>query len=300
MNYVITGSTGQISKPITQQLIAAGNKVTVVTSKAGNAAEIQALGATAAVGSVTDRDFLTRIFASADAVYLMIPPKFDVQDWFTYQKQVADNYLAAVKANNIKHVVILSSVGAHMRKGCGPVDGAAYLEYEARNLTGTHTLALRPTYFYYNLFGQVNTIKQAGIVASTQPADFKMGLTHTSDIADVAAARLLKLDFTGNSVQYIASDDTHTWAEITKALGAAIGKPELPYVQISDEQLQGALTGAGLPPTVVEGYVTMNHALTKGDMLADYWANRPKTFGKVKLNDFVKEFAGAYGAAANG
>lgn len=297
MKYVITGSTGHISKPVAQQLLAAGHQVTVVTSNAAKVAEIEALGAKAAVGSVEDRTFLTQAFAGADAVYLMIPPKWDVTDWLGYQKQVADNYIAAVTANHTPNVVILSSLGAHMRKGAGPVDGAGYLEEQATKVAGTNFVALRPSYFYYNLFGQIGAIKHMGFITSAQPGSHKLVLTHTDDIADVAADRLLKLDFTGFTIQNIGSDDSHTWDEVAKILGAAIGKPELPYVESTDEQSRQGLLQAGLSPVIVEGYVAMGQALRSGKMEADYWQNRPAKLGKVKLADFAKEFAAAYNAA---
>jgi uncharacterized protein YbjT (DUF2867 family) len=297
MKYIITGSTGHISKPLTEKLVAAGNQVTVISSSDSKNAEIKAIGATAAIGSIEDRDFLTKAFAGADAVYLMIPPKWTVTDWMAYQKIVADNYIAAVKANNIKYVLILSSVGAHMGQGCGPVDGTSYLEREAAKLTGSNVLALRPSYFFYNLLSQVGMIKHAGFVGSTQPADFKLVLTHPSDIADAAAAELLTPSFTGHGYKNIASDDSNTWAQITKALGTAIGKPELPYVELTDEQSRQGMLQAGLSQTIIDGYVDMGKALREGKMQSDFWANPPKTLGKVKLADFVKEFAAAYNAS---
>ncbi len=76
MNYLITGSLGHISKPIVQKLKASGHSVTVITSNSSKAIDIEALGATAAVGSVEDSGFLSKVFSGADAVYLMIPPNF--------------------------------------------------------------------------------------------------------------------------------------------------------------------------------------------------------------------------------
>jgi uncharacterized protein YbjT (DUF2867 family) len=296
MKYIITGSIGHISRPIVQNLLTAGHQVTVITSSAAREQEIKALGAEAAVGSVEDREFLTRAFAGADSAYLMIPPKWIVANWFDYLKGVADNYLAAVQAHNIRHIVILSSVGGHMRKGCGPVDGTAYLEEASASLTDTHVRILRPSYFYYNLFNQIDMIKHAGFIGSTQPADFKLVLTDTSDIADAALALLLDLSFTGYGVEYIASDDRHTWADITKALGEAIGKPGLPYVELTDEQSRVGMLQAGINPVIADGYVEMGQALRSGEMQAHYWANLPKTYGKIKLEDFTKEFAAAYHA----
>lgn len=297
MKYVITGSTGHISKPLAQQLVAAGHQVTIITSSAAKTDEIKQLGATPAVGSVEDLDFLTRTFAGADAVYLLVPPNLRATDFPAYQQQVSNNYVDALKNSSVKHAVLLSSIGAHMGKGAGPVDGVAYLEKAIAKLDNVNTVALRPSYFYYNLFGQIGMIKNAGFVGSTQPADFKLVLTHTNDIADAAAELLLNPTFSGHTVKYLASDDTHTWADITAALGKAIGKTDLPFVQLTDEQFMQGLQQAGLNEDFAAMYATMGKALRSGNMQEEYWQQRPTSFGKVKLEDFAQEFAGAYNAA---
>jgi len=296
MKYVLTGSTGHITKPLAQQLIAAGHNVSIISSKAERAAEIEALGAKALIGTVADSSFLAQSFVGADAVYLMIPPNFGVSDWFAHQQEVTHHFIDALKTSGVKKVALLSSVGAHMKKGCGPVDGLGYAEDELAKLQGVDVISLRPSYFFYNLFGQMGMIKNMGIVGSAQPADHKLVLTDTNDIADVAFEVLNSLNFTGFSTRYIASDEC-TWAEIAAALGSAAGKPGTPYVQFTDEQSQAGMTQMGLPPTVVEGYLAMGKALREGKMEEDYFKNRPTKLGKVKLEDFATAFGYAYAAS---
>ncbi|MDX2003244.1 MAG: NAD(P)H-binding protein [Chitinophagales bacterium] len=297
MKYAITGSLGHISKSIVQGLVKEGHDVTVLTNSPERVAAIEQLGAKAAVGNVENANFVTASFAGADAAYLMIPPNFGVSDWLGYQQKVADNLVAAVVANGVKYLVVLSSVGAHMGTGAGPVDGLAYLEKALEKYPELNVVNLRPSYFYYNLFSQIGMIKQMGIMGSTQPSSHKLVLTHTEDIADAALALLLKPDFTGHRVQYIASDDSNTWEQVAKTLGSAIGKPELPYVEFTDEQSRQGMLQAGLSTTIADGYTAMGKALRNGEMEADYWKNRPQQFGKVKLADFAKEFALAYNAS---
>ena len=57
MKITVTGSLGNISKLLAQELIAHGHDVTIISSKADKQAEIEALGAKAAIGSVTDAEF---------------------------------------------------------------------------------------------------------------------------------------------------------------------------------------------------------------------------------------------------
>ncbi len=295
MNYVITGSIGHISKPVVAQLVAANHQVTVITSNPERVADIEALGATAKVGSVEDATFITSAFAGADAVYLMIPPLWKTDNWLAYQQTVADNYVAAITANNIKYVVQLSSIGAHMRKGAGPIDGLGYLEEQLLGLQDVNTIALRPSYFFYNLLNQIGLVKQAGIFGSNfGGGDEKLVLVDTTDIAAVTAEKLLNLSFKGFSTQYIASDEVST-NEIAQVLGEAIGKPGTPWVTFTDEQSLQGMLGAGLDAEIANGYIALGAAIRNGLIQADYWQNQP-TLGKVKLADFAKVFAAAYNA----
>ena len=293
MKYVLTGSIGHISKPVAEKLINAGHDVSIITSKADNAAAISELGATALVGSVEDSSFLQNAFKEADVVYLMIPPKWDLTDWYAYQKVVAENYVRAIETNGIKKVVVLSSVGAHMGKGAGPVDGLAYLENKLNELDTVNALYLRPAYFYYNILSMIPLIKNAGIMGSNQPANQTLVLTHPKDIAAVAAEKLLHPEFKGKTIEYIASDE-RTWADITSLLTKAIGKEGTPWVEFTDEQSLAGMVQAGLPATIAEGYTTMGAALRSGEMQADYSKHKPAQLGKTKLEDFVKEFEEAY------
>jgi uncharacterized protein YbjT (DUF2867 family) len=294
MKYVLTGSIGNISKPIAQHLLDAGHEVTVITSKSNNVEAIEQLGAKALVGSVEDVAFLTLAFAGADAVYLMIPPKWDVKEWYTYQQEVSRNYLAAIQANHLKKIMVLSSIGAHLGRGAGPIDGLAYLESKLNELSDIQAVYLRPSYFYYNFFNMIPLIKNMGIMGSNIPTDHNLVLTDISDISDIASDYLLNDKFNGKEILYISSD-VKTLREVTSAIGKSIGKPDLTWVQFTNEQsLNGALQ-AGLSQTLAEGYTTMGAAISSNELEADYWKNKEKVaIGKVKLNDFVQQFTAAF------
>ena len=293
MKYTLIGSLGNITKPVAETLIQAGHEVKIITSKQGNTAAITELGATPLTGSIEDASFLTNAFTGADAVYLMIPPKWDMADWLTYQQQVADNYAAAIKKSDVKHVVLLSSIGAHLGKGTGPIDGLAYLESKLNELTDVNAVYLRPGYFYFNLFSMIPLIKNAGIMGTNQPADQKMVLAHPKDIATVAAEKLLRLNFKGKQVQYIGSDEK-TWAEITTTLTKAIGKENTPWIEFTDQQAHDGMLQAGLPETIASGYTNMGAAFRGGEAQADYWKNHPAQLGEVKLDEFAAVFAATY------
>jgi uncharacterized protein YbjT (DUF2867 family) len=294
MNYVITGAAGNISKPLAEKLLSVKNNVTIVGRHAEHLTGLVAKGAKAAVGSLEDVDFLTETFRGADAIYTMIPPNMGARDWKSFIESIGENFATAIKRAGVKYVVNLSSMGAHLAEGAGPVSGIHRAENAMNTLTGVNIRHLRPGYFYNNLFGQIGLIKKLGIAgANFGDAQHKIVLSSPADIAETAEQELSDLNFTGHSFRYIASDEK-TGDEIAKTLGAAIGKPDLAWVLFSDEQAISGAINAGFPKEIAENFAEMGTALRFGKMSEDYFKNPPSKLGTTKLSDFAKVFAAVY------
>lgn len=292
-NYVITGSIGNISKPIVIGLVQAGHSVQVITSSADRIKSIEALGAKALVGSLNDQAFLNNAFKGADVVYTMIPPIWQTTNWRASQLQISKNYTEAIQANSIKHVVNLSSIGAHEPNGVGPVTGLYDFEQLLNKISNLAVKHLRPSFFYYNFLAQIGLIKQAGIMGANYGGSEKIFLVHPTDIASAALEELVNLNFTGSSVRYVIGDE-RSGQEVATVLGKSIGK-DLNWVEFTDEQQKQGLLDAGLSETHAAGYTEMGNALRTGLMHADALKNKP-TFSAIKLEDFAKEFAVAFKA----
>lgn len=297
MKYVITGAAGHISKQIVLQLLDAKQEVIVIGRSAGNLQELVSKGAIAAIGSIEEEAFLTQTFAGADALYVMCPPIYTTPDIKAHYEKLGKIYAAAIKASGVKQVVVLSSIGADQPKGNGPVDGLYRLEQEFNKLAGVNILYLRPAYFYYNLYANLDLIKHLNITGSNfSAAPGTFPLVHTDDIAAVATEELLQLKFKGHSVRYVVSDEVGT-DQIATALGNAIGKPGLPWVKFPDEQALQGMLQAGLGQDIANNYIEMGNAIDAGTMSADYFKQTNRQLGKIKLADFAKEFAAAFNAA---
>ncbi len=295
MKLIITGGAGHISKPLAEKLIAAGHQVTIVSRHVANLQPLVEKGGIAAIGSVEDPGFLVKTFAGADAVYTMVPPKFDptgkLED---HIGQVGKNYAEAIRANNIKFVVNLSSIGAHLSKTVGPVNGLFKVEQSLNDLKEVNILHLRPGYFYDNLFGNISMIRDMNIIGGNFGGPgFKMVFASTSDIAEVAFEAMNNLNFSGHQVHYIASDERST-DDIAQLLGNAVGKPELSWVIFSDEQAKAGMIHAGIPEELARNYAEMGHAMGDGSMFEDYWNHHPKDSGIIKLENFANVFGAVY------
>lgn len=289
MKITITGSLGNISKPLAKQLIKAGHQLTIISSNTEKVAAIEALGATAAIGLVTDVDFLTKAFTGADAVYTMVPPNFGASNYREYVGSIGKNYAEAIAKAGVSRVVNLSSIGAHLNAGTGPIAGNHDVELELNKLGNVAVKHLRAPFFYVNFLSNIDMIRHMGILGANYPATARLIMVHPEDIAAVATEELLQ-EFTGKSVRYLVSDD-RTLGPITTVLGTAIGKPELPWVEFTDEQALNGMLQNGLPPEIARNFVEMGTAIRSGMLWGDYDQNQPKVKGSINLEAFAEDFA---------
>lgn len=295
MKITITGSLGNISKPLATELIHKGHSVTIITSSPERKEEIETLGPETAIGSVEDITFLTETFKGSEAVYCMIPranyfdPNLDL-DAFT--RKIGNNYAEAIQKSGVKRVVFLSSIGAHLKQNSGIIQRYNEIESVLNTLSDVSITFMRPTSFYYNLLAYIPMIKNQGIIAANYGADQLIPWVSPNDIAE-AIAEELTTPLEGRKIRYVASEEL-TGNETVKILGEVIGKPDLKWVLISDQETFDGLVSIGMQPKIAQGLVEMYAALYNGTLGEDYYKNRPLEMGKTKLSDYAKEFAAIY------
>ena len=298
MKIVLTGSLGNIGRPLVTALLGKGHSVTVISSNAERKSAIEALGATAAIGSMFDTDFLTSTFKGADIVYLMETMEaagdlFDKSvDFIETINRIGDNYKTAVEQSGVKKIVHLSSVGAHTNKGTGILIFHYNVESRLRKLPEDVAIKfIRPVGFYINLYASIQSIKHKGAIISNYGGDKKEPWVHPLDIADVIAEEIEK-PFSGRTVRYVASDEASP-NEVAKALGNAIGKPDLEWKVIPDEELLKNWLDIGFNEQVAKGFIEFQKNMGTGELYEDYYEHQP-ILGNIKLAEFAKEFAIVY------
>lgn len=298
MKLVLTGSISQIGKPLTQELVQKGHSVTVISSKTERQQDIEALGAKAAIGSMFDADFLAATFKGADIVYLMetldaAGDFFDKDvDFIAAINQIGSNYKQAIEQSGVKKLVHLSSVGAHMDKGNGILVFHYNVENMLKQLPDDVAIKfIRPVGFYTNMFSFIQAIRTKGTIISNYGGDKKEPWVAPSDVA-AAIAEEIERPFLGRTVRYVASDEASP-NEIVKAFGSAIGQPGLKWTVIPNEELLNCWLAIGFNTQIAEGFVEMQASQGSGLLYESYYRHQP-VLGKVKLADFVKDFAAAY------
>ncbi len=259
---IVTGATGKTGSVVALKLLEQGEQVRVISRSAERLESLHRKGAQIAAGDQGDATFLTNALDGADALYLLMPPKFDAEDFRKYYNALGDAAVSAIKNSGVKKVVFLSSLGADKPAGTGPVVGLYDVEQKLLRLTDVDIVFLRPGYFMENLLGNMELIKSKGINGGPMRGDVPITLTATADIGVKAAELLRERSFTGHSVVEITGDRL-TNEEISRTIGAGVGSDPLPYIQFSDDDALVAFKAMGLSDNVARSYIELMHGVEK-------------------------------------
>jgi hypothetical protein len=121
------------------------------------------------------------------------------------------------------------------------------------------------------------------------------------DIGAVAADALLKLQFQGKQAGELQGQRDLTMAEASAIIGNAIGRPDLKYRQLPDEQVREALTQLGFSLDMANLLLKMSAALNSGHMrmleTRSAGNTTPTSFEQFVTERFVPAYQGKARAA---
>lgn len=266
--YVVMGASGNTGHIVATNLLNAKQKVRVIGRNSAHLQPLTSLGAEPFIADATDASALAKAFHEADSAYVMIPPNVTSKDPLGYSNRVGDAIAAAVKVSGTKNVVVLSSIGAELPSGSGPIVGLHNLEQKLNQISSANVLYLRAAYFMENTLPQVHAIRQMGSVAGPLRPDLKTPMTATRDVATFAAEALLHPTIHGKQTRELLGQRDLSYSEVASIIGKAIGKPDLKYVQAPDNQFRAVLVQMGLSEAVANLLLEMTQAMNAGNVRA--------------------------------
>lgn len=254
MSIVVTTPTGNIGHVIVEELLEAGEKVTVIVRDPARLSPEVRERVSIVVGDQYAPGVLSAATKGAAALFYLTPPNFTVPDWKALFVQSAATVADAVKTNQIPYVVHLSSAGADRPTGLGPVSYLHLIE-DALSETGTNVLHLRPGYFYENILLQRDAIRNTGSIYYPFSSEVQVTQLATKDIGVVAAQKLRSREWSGSQILGLhGPEEQHTFGELAGIVGEVIGKP-VEFVQIPLEAFHGQLLQFGASQSIADNYV---------------------------------------------
>jgi uncharacterized protein YbjT (DUF2867 family) len=290
----ILGATGHVGSKIADILIKKGEPVRLVARSADRMRPVAGKRAEIFAGDALDTDFLVKAFSGADAVFTLVPPNKKTEKFISYADAMGESIARALEVAKVKYVVNLSSVGADLPEGTGPIVGLHHQEGRLNKIRGLNVLHLRPATFMENILMSIDLIKTRGVTGNSIRGDLKFPMIATRDIAAYAAEHLVRRDFTGSLVHYLLGQRDLSLIEATEIIGRKINKPGLAYVMFPYDEAEKGLVAMGLSPDVSRVYVEMSRAFNDGLIKYEQRTaenTTPTTFEEFCDQVFVPQFA---------
>lgn len=291
--FAIMGATGHTGHVLTEELLRMGHKVRALGRDAHKLQELKAKGAEVLSGDSTDSAFLAKAFKGCKAVFSFLPPGYNANDMEVLRDRTGEAIALAIVKANISHVINLSSVGADLSSGTGPIKELHLQEQRLNTLPNLNIIHFRANFFMENLLSYLPSIKASGTISTALKADLPIDMVATRDIGLKIAELFNTLKFTGSSVFDFAGPRAITMAEATKFIGKAIGKPDLKYVPHSYAQVEKEMIASGMKHQLAHLLVEMQRAFNERQIMPTQKLTAEHK-GKTTFEEFAKVFAQMY------
>jgi uncharacterized protein YbjT (DUF2867 family) len=260
MSILVTTPTGNIGSRVVARLIEERADVHVFARKPDALPEGVRAHATVHQGDLEDRSRLVDALDGRDALFFLIPPNMQADDWRAWQRQIARNGADAIRETGVERVVFLSSTAAQY-ENVGPISGLGEAE-EILDEAALHFMTLRAGYFMENFLQFAGSIAQQQAIYHAFPPEMEWPMVATADIGDVAATVLLDDAWTGSHVRGVHGPSDLSHGEAAAIIGDVLGH-DVEYVQVPVEAVQQQMREMGLTDDVVRNYGEMIEGLIR-------------------------------------
>jgi uncharacterized protein YbjT (DUF2867 family) len=206
-------------------------------------------GAQVVVADLADRHQVAEALGGSRGAFLLLPFDPTAADFAGETARLTDAIAGAVADAVVPHVVMLSSGGADLAEGTGPIVGLHRLEQQLAATSAVVT-ALRSGHFQEKVSDVLEAARHGGIYpVFADSADVAIPMIATGDLGRFAAEALRNQPASSEVVDVLGP--RYTEREVATHLGAALGR-DLEVVTVPQPGWIGALTDAGLPATAAE------------------------------------------------
>lgn len=266
MSIAITAPTGNIGSRLVHLLLEAGADLTLLLRNPDKLDPAVRNRVRAHSGDSQDPGFVQQATRGAEALFWLTPNDPTDSDLRAWYDRMGQSVASAVKTNGIPYVVHVSSAGAQL-PAAGPVSGLGQVERHL-NTTPANVVHLRPGYFMENFLMQLDALRHQNSIFQPAPGDVPFPLIATRDIAGAATRLLQSRDWNGKSIHGLHGPADLTFHEAARTLSEATGR-SIQYVSLSPDQGRQALSGMGLGPAFVQGYLDMLTSLAQPGAVAE-------------------------------
>lgn len=275
---VITAPTGRIGSKLLTTLLAHDEPVRVIARDPEKLPAAARERFEVIVGSHHDPHVLDAALPGANVLFWLMPAEKAAHSIYDAYVSASIPGAEAVHRHGVERVVMISALGRESGIYGGHVSASLAMEDLFRS-TGIHVRALANPTFMDNFLLQIPAIKN-GVITGTLPADLRLPMVATKDIAAVASRLLLDRAWTGQDTVEVMGPDDLSLNDIAETLSAVLGRP-IRFQPGDREADKNALIGYGFSDAVAQAMIDMDIAKERGiDLVASRTAENatPTTF----------------------
>jgi uncharacterized protein YbjT (DUF2867 family) len=218
--YAIVGITGNTGRVVAEKLLSEGQSVRGIFRSTDKAERWRLRGAETAIGTLSDTSAITKAFRGTDGVYIMTPTYHDADDMFAENLRDLANLKEAITVAEVPKVVLLSSIGAHLQEGTGPILKLRAMEQLFFDLP-VSCASIRAAWFMENFAGVIENVRKSGVLPSF--LDRTIPMVATRDIGKLAAG-LLQGSWKGIRIIELEGPRRYSPNDVAAAFEAVLGR----------------------------------------------------------------------------
>lgn len=286
MKIAVTTPSGHIGSLVADYLLDAGADLRLLSRHPDKLTRLATRGAGVADGDLEDEAYVVEATQGVDALFWVTPPEFGVSDLWAFQNRVGRSAAEAIRVNRIRRVVNVSSVGAHLPSGGGPIDGLHDVE-QLLDHAAINIVHLRPGYFFENFLMHRQSIRDEGNICLPVSGSRRIKMIATRDIARVAADRLVDTSWTGRLVRGLHGPDDLSFDAAAAAISEGVGR-KVVHVKVDEETARKAMIDAEMSDHVADLMLELYRSIESGTLVADE-ERSPETYTPTRMVDFARE-----------
>ena len=289
MRIAITTPSGKIGSKLVDLLFDRGDhELMLLTRNRKDVQKMELRGAQVFEGDLEDREFFLRATLDADELFFVLPMDSRSKEVFAECERMITNATDAVKQNGIERVVFVSSIGAHLDAGVGPIRMMRRAEKELGKVTKNLTV-LRPVFYMDQLYGWMKPMTESGELYLPFAAETTMPMIAARDVATFAADVLTDSNWSGHRVLPLHGPKEYSFTEMTRILNKTLGI-EVKPVQVDTVEMARHLLDRGWSEPAIDDNLEMMGALAQGKLVDEMprskWITRPTTFEEFAQAEF--------------
>ncbi|MEV0347880.1 NAD(P)H-binding protein [Nonomuraea sp. NPDC050680] len=274
MTILVAGATGNVGRPLVEQLLAAGHRVRALTRNPAKA-DLPA-GAEVVAGNLAETASLSAAFSGVRAAHLI---NFSGEDFspLTNGLEIVD----LAKKAGVRKVTVLKGEATK-----SPLEKAI----EGSGLEWTH---LSPVEFMSNALEWAESVRAEGVVREAF-AGSRSAMIHEADIASVAATALTTDGHAGQEY-WLTGPEALTPPEKVRTISDVLGR-DVGYIELTKDEIVAQWRQTGYTDEDIEFFLTMRTnppqaGYTVLPTVEEVTGRPARTFAQ-----WVRENAAAFGA----